>query len=178
MFPSISLTGQDGLVSTALKNLFTPQAIFYQVASNLAQPVFDGFRLEGLFEQSKGRQIELVELYRKAIVSGFSDVEQALIAIKDTAERERLQRDVVTASRRAFQIIETRLDQGTVDVVNVLQTQQTLFTAQDNLVVARLARLQAVLSLYQALGGAWLPPPPKGTAIKRAAIKGTAIKQK
>ena len=43
--------------------------------------------------------------------------------------------------------------EGTVDYVTVLQTQQTLFTAEDNLSVARLARLQAVLSLFQALVG-------------------------
>jgi len=43
----------------------------------------------------------------------------------------------------------------------VLVAQQSLFTAQDNLVEARLARLQGVLSLFQALGGSWLP---KGNA--------------
>ncbi len=165
-FPSISLTGQYGIASTALKNLFTPQAILYDVAANLAQPVFDGFRLQGLLEQTKGRQIELLENYRKSIVSGFGDVEQALIAIADGAERERLQRVVVETSRRAFDIGETRLREGTVDLVTVLITQQALFQAQDNLAIARLARLQAVLSLFQALGGAWFPPAVKGTAIK------------
>jgi multidrug efflux system outer membrane protein len=164
-FPSISLTGQYGVVSTALKNLFTPQAIVYQVAANLAQPVFDGFRLEGQLELAKGRQIELLEIYRRSIVSGFGDVEQALIAIADGAERERLQRQVVETSQRAFDIGETRLREGTVDLVTVLITQQALFQAQDTLAVARLARLQAVLSLFQALGGAWLPPV-AGTAIK------------
>lgn len=165
-FPSISLTGQYGIASTALKNLFTPQAILYDVAANLAQPVFDGFRLQGQLEQAKGRQIELLENYRKSIVSGFGDVEQALIAIADGAERERLQRVVVETSRRAFDIGETRLREGTVDLVTVLITQQALFQAQDTLAVARLARLQAVLSLFQALGGAWFPPAVKGTAIK------------
>ncbi len=166
-FPSITLTGQYGVLSTALKNLFTPQAIFYSVAANLAQPVFDGFRLEGLFEQAKGRQIELLEDYRKAIISGFTDVERALIAITDTTEQERLLRLTVEASRRAFDISETRLREGTVDLVTVLQTQQALFQAQDNLSQARLARLVAVLSLYQALGGAWFPPPaPKGHATR------------
>jgi NodT family efflux transporter outer membrane factor (OMF) lipoprotein len=165
-FPSISLTGQYGIASTALKNLFTPQAILYDVAANLAQPVFDGFRLQGQLEQTKGRQIELLENYRKSIVSGFGDVEQALIAIADGAERERLQRVVVETSKRAFDIGETRLREGTVDLVTVLITQQALFQAQDNLAIARLARLQAVLSLFQALGGAWFPPAVKGTAIK------------
>jgi outer membrane protein, multidrug efflux system len=161
-FPSITLTGQYGIVSTALKNLFTPQAIFYQIAANLAQPIFDGFRLEGQLEQAQGRQLELLSNYRKSIVSGFTDVERALIAIADNAELERLQQQVVTASRQAFNIAEQRLREGTVDLTTVLITQQALFNAQDNQVVARLARLQAVLSLYQALGGGWMPPAKNG----------------
>jgi NodT family efflux transporter outer membrane factor (OMF) lipoprotein len=161
-FPSITLTGQYGIASTALKNLFTPQAIFYQIAANLAQPIFDGFRLEGLLEQARGRQLELLSNYRKSIISGFTDVERALIAIAENAELERLQQQVVTASRQAFNIAESRLREGTVDLTTVLITQQALFAAQDNQVVARLARLQAVLSLYQALGGSWMPPAQNG----------------
>jgi outer membrane protein, multidrug efflux system len=164
-FPSITLTGQGGITSTALATLFTPQAVFYSVAANLAQPVFDGFRLEGQLELAKGHQIELFNNYRKSIVSAFGDVEQALIAIADGAERERLQRDAVMASRRAFEIAETRLREGTVDLVTVLQTQLTLFQAEDTLAQVRFARVQAVLSLFQALGGSWLPPPPEDSAI-------------
>jgi multidrug efflux system outer membrane protein len=66
---------------------------------------------------------------------------------------------VVTSSQRAFDISEQRLREGTVDLVTVLQTQQTLYQAQDALVQARLAHVQAIVSLYQALGGGWLPKP-------------------
>jgi len=48
---------------------------------------------------------------------------------------------------------------GTIDLVTVLQTQQTLYQALDLLVQARLAHVQAIVSLYQALGGGWLPKP-------------------
>jgi outer membrane protein TolC len=140
-----------------LKLLFTPQSAFYQLAANLAQPLLDGFRLEGQLELAKGRQLELLKIYCQTILVSFGDVEIALIAIADSTQRERLQRQVVVSSRQAFNIAETRLREGTVDLVTVLQTQQTLFQAEDNLVLARLARLQAVLSLFQALGGSWLP---------------------
>jgi NodT family efflux transporter outer membrane factor (OMF) lipoprotein len=163
-FPSITLTGQYGVLSSALKNLFTPQAIFYQIAANLTQPIFDGWRLEGQLEQAKGRQVELLNLYRKTIVSGFVDVENALIAVADAAERERLQQQVVNSSRRAFDLGNQRFAAGTSDLVALLIIQQSLFTSQDNLIDARLARLQAVLSLFQALGGSWLPPPGRGQA--------------
>src|SRR5262249_16517715 len=161
-FQSNTLNGQYGICSTALKNLCTPQAISYSVAANLAQPVFDGFRLEGLLEQAQGKQLELLSDYRKSIISGFTDVERALIAVADNAELERLQQQVVTASRQAFNIAEQRLREGTVDLTTGLVTHPALFNAQDNQVVARLARLQAVLSLYQALGGGWMPPEKNG----------------
>jgi multidrug efflux system outer membrane protein len=159
-YPQIALTGQYGFVSMALKNLFTPQQIFYQIAATLTQPLFDGFLLEGELENAKGRQNELLADYRKAIVAGFTDVEQALIAVADTTETERLQRQAVAASQRAFDLSEQQLREGTIDLVTLLQAQETLFTAEDLLVQDRLARLSAVLSLFQALGGGWFPAPP------------------
>ena len=157
-FPSISLTGQGGYQSNVLQLLFRPENAFYNIALNIAQPVLDGYRLEGQLQLTQGQQYELIKAYCQTILSAFGDVEIALIAIADGAERERLQQIVVTSSREAFRLAETRLREGTVDLVTVLQTQQTLFTAEDNHVVARLARLQAVLSLFQALGGSWMPP--------------------
>ncbi len=157
-FPTISLTAQGGYESTALRLLFTPQNALYNVAANITQPIFDGFELEGQLEFAQGRQFELLKTYCQTVLNGFRDVEVALIAIADGAERERLQQAVVTSSRRAFELSEVRLREGVADLVVVTQTQQTLFTAEDNLVLARLARLQAVLSLFQALGGGWLPP--------------------
>jgi len=104
-----------------------------------------------------GVQDELLQLYRKAIVNGFADVESALIAVQQTALRERLQREVVRSSRTAFDLSEKRLQEGTIDLVTLLQTQQTLFTAQDVLAQAQFDRLTAAVTLFQALGGGWEP---------------------
>src|SRR5262249_46484295 len=141
-FPSISLTGQGGYESQVLKLLFTPQQAFYNLAVNITQPLLDGFRLEGQLELAQGHQVQLMKVYCQTILAGFGDVERALIAVADTAETERLQRLVVASSRRAFELSETRLREGTIDLVTLLQTQQTLFTAENNLVIARLARFQ------------------------------------
>jgi outer membrane protein TolC len=97
------------------------------------------------------------------VVSAFGDVERALIAVQQSARRERLQAEVVRSSRRAFEISETRLREGAVDLITVLNTQQSLFIAEDNQHQARLARLQAVVSLFQALGGGWPLPPDRAS---------------
>lgn len=159
MLPSITLTGEGGYQSAVLKTLLRPESALFNFGAGLTQPIFDGARLQGNLDLQKGRQDELLQNYRKAVISGFADVENALDAIRQTALRERLQGEVVTSSRRAFDIAEQRLREGTVDLVTVLQTQQTLYQAQDTLAQARLAHVQAIVGLYQALGGGWLPKP-------------------
>ena len=156
-FPSIQLTGQGGYQSSALVSLFQPHAAFFSAVGSLTQPIFDGGRILGNFEFTKARQDELLQAYRKTVVSAFADVDNALVSIRQTTEKLRLQREVVAASRRAFQLSEQQLRAGTADIVTVLNTQLTLFQAEDVLWQAQLARLLAIVSLYQALGGGWEP---------------------
>jgi len=156
-FPSIQLTGQAGYQSVALAALFTPQAAFTTAAASLAQPIFDGGRLLANFDLTKAQQDELLQTYRKTVVSAFADVDNALESVRQNTERLRLQQKVVESSRRAFGLAEQQLRAGTADIVNVLNTQLTLFNAEDALLQAQLARLQAIVSLHQALGGGWEP---------------------
>ena len=156
-FPSIQLTGQGGYQSSALTSLFQPHAAFFSMVGSLTQPIFDGGRILGNFELTKARQDELLQTYRKTVVQAFADVDNALMSIRQTTERLRLQREVVAASRRAFELSEQQLRAGTADIVTVLNTQTTLFQAEDLLWQAQLARLLAIVSLYQALGGGWEP---------------------
>lgn len=156
-FPQIQLTGSTGFQSAALASLFGPGAWFYTLAASLTQPIFDGFLLESQLKQAKGVQLQNLQAYRKAVLSAFADVEKALVALQQDTLQERLQTEVVTNSRKAFDVAETQLRGGTVNLITVLQTQQTLFTAENTLVQVRLAKLQAASSLFQALGGGWLP---------------------
>jgi outer membrane protein, multidrug efflux system len=156
-FPSIQLTSQGGYQSSALVSLFQPHAAFFSLVGGLTQPIFDGGAILGNFELTKAKQDELLQTYRKTVVSAFADVDNALVSIRETTAKLRLQREVVAASRRAFQLSEQQLRAGTADIVTVLNTQLTLFQAEDALWQAQLARMLTFVSLYQALGGGWEP---------------------
>ena len=156
-FPSISLTGSGGYQSSALTSLIQPHAAFFNMVASVNQPIFDGGAILGNFENSKAVQDQMLQTYRKTVVSAFTDVDNALVAIRDTSDKLRLQQQVVATSRRAFQLAEQQLRAGTADIVTVLNTQLTLFQAEDVLSQAQLARLLAFISLYQALGGGWEP---------------------
>jgi NodT family efflux transporter outer membrane factor (OMF) lipoprotein len=156
-FPQIQLTAQTGVQSAALASLFGPGAWFYTLSAGLTQPLFDGFLLESQLKQAKGVQLQNLQAYRKAVLSAFADVEKALIALSQSTLQERLQAEAVANSRKAFEVSETQLRAGTVNLITVLQTQQTLITAENNLTLVRLTKLLAASSLFQALGGGWTP---------------------
>ena len=154
-FPQIELTGSAGFQSKALAALFGPGAWYYTLVAGLSQPIFDGFQLQNQLKQAKGAQLQSLQAYRKAVLSGFADVEIALVALEQTTLQQRLQGEVVANSRKGFQVAEEQLKGGTANLVSVLQTEQTLFSAQSTLVQVRLNRLLAATSLFQALGGGW-----------------------
>jgi multidrug efflux system outer membrane protein len=157
-FPTIQLTASGGTQSAALRTLFGPGAWFYTAAASLTQPILDGGLLEGQLEVQLAIRKQLLQAYRKAVLSAFADVEKALVAVEQTTLQEQYQRDVVRASRTAFNLSEQQLREGTANLVNLLQVEQTLFQAEDTLATDQLARLQAYVSLFQALGGGWSPP--------------------
>src|SRR5580704_13798828 len=156
-FPQIHLTAQTGVQSAALASLFGPGAWFYTLSAGLTQPLFDGFLLESQLKQAKGVQLQNLQAYRKAVLSAFSDVEKALVALSQSTLQERLEVEAVAAARKAFDVSETQLRAGTVNLITVLQTQQTLLTNENALAQVRLNKLLAASSLFQALGGGWTP---------------------
>ena len=154
-FPTAQLSLSGTFQSTAIGSLFGPGAALASLAGSLAQPIFDGGTLRGQLEQTKGRQDELLADYRTAILQAFTDVDNALTAYQYATDQESLQRQTVAIAQRSADIARAQQIAGTVDILTVLNLQTTLFNAQDNLVQARLARVQALLSLYKALGGGW-----------------------
>src|SRR5689334_2675354 len=125
------------------------------IAASLLQPIFDGGRLRGQKAVAESRERELVESYRKAILSAFADVEEALAGTSRLGQQEQLQAGVQTRAQESLRLAEIRYRAGADDLLTVLDAQRTLFAAQDQLAQVELNRLQAAVGLYKALGGGW-----------------------
>jgi NodT family efflux transporter outer membrane factor (OMF) lipoprotein len=166
-FPSIQLTGQAGFASKTLQALFGPGAWAYTLAASLTQPVFDGFLLEGQLDLQLGLREQALQAYRKAVLAAFANVEQALIALQQTTLQLRYQSNVVRASQTAFDLSEQQLRAGTVNLITLLQVEQTLFQANDQMAQVQLSHLLAAVGLFQALGGGWAPPDQEADVVPR-----------
>jgi len=155
LFPSIALTAQGGFESLVIGSLFSPAGAFAAVGASVVQSIFDGGRRAGQVELTEAQYQELVEVYRQAVIAAFGDVENALIATRQVAERERELRAAVGEARTAFRLAELQYREGAVDLLTVLESQRAFFQAQDQIVQSKSQRLQAAVSLYRALGGGW-----------------------
>ena len=155
LFPSIQLTAGGGYESSALTSLVSPANRVYALSGGLMQPIFHGGALRGQVDFSKARYTELLTTYHKTVLSAFGNVESALVAAQQTAEQQKRQQDAVATARRAFEFSQTQMSAGVVNILTVLNTENALFSAQDELVQVNYLRLQALVDLYTALGGGW-----------------------
>jgi NodT family efflux transporter outer membrane factor (OMF) lipoprotein len=153
--PDFSLTGELGLESATLSRLLNPASQLASIGASVLQPIFSGGQLEGNLELTRAQYEELVATYRKSVLSAYQDVENALVAVRKTAEEEAAQRAAVATAARAYHLATDQMVGGVTDITTVLNTERTLFSAQDALAQARLAHIQAIVSLYKALGGGW-----------------------
>ncbi|MGA7541235.1 MAG: TolC family protein [Steroidobacteraceae bacterium] len=164
--PQFALSGSDGFGSTAINALLHGPSLIWDAGAQLVQTIFAGGKLVGQKDLALATQEELVSDYQSAVLNAYADVESALGQVAHSAQEEDHLRREVVAAREAFQISELQYRQGVADLLNVLQAQQTLFEARDALAQARLARLQALVHLYEALGGGWQEPQSARTQFK------------
>ena len=155
-FPSLGLTGTAGYGPVAaLSNLFNPSTFVWSIGASVLQTIFDGGRIGAQKDFANAVQQELIANYRKTVFTAFQDVETGLGQMQATTETLAFVEVQTRASAEAFRISELQYREGTIDILSLLQAQQSLFGAQDALVQVKLSRLRASLTLYNALGGGW-----------------------
>lgn len=147
-FPSLTL-GLDTAFSAGFGG---PAAAASSIASSLLAPIFTGGQLTGNLENVTARQKELAAQYRQTVLVAFQEVEDALAALKSANDRAVLSRATVTESQNAYDIAKARFDAGAIDYLTLLETQRSLYQAQDDQISINQNQLAAFVQLRKALG--------------------------
>ena len=154
-FPQISLTGTGGYQSSALTSLFTGPAGIWNFGGSFTQPIFEGGRLKNNVRLAEAQREQMLLTYQQAIQGAFRDVSNALIAYRKNREF-RIQEEKLTESAGdASKLSEQRFKAGATDYLEVLTNETNYFTDQLALAQAQNNEVQALVQLYQALGGGW-----------------------
>lgn len=155
-FPSLSLSGSTGNgPSSGISNLFNSGFFVWSIGASVIQTIFDGGRIHAQNDLARATEQQLIAAYRKAVFTAFQDVETALGQVKSDDDQLALIEVETKADAEAFRISELQYREGTIDIISLLTNQQNLFAAQQSLVQTKLAKLEAGIALYNALGGGW-----------------------
>lgn len=153
LLPKLTLGANVGTGASTFAEVFN--SAYYTLTAGLVAPVFNNGRLRASRDLAEAEQDELLETYRSSIIAGFADVEKALNALHGVAVQWQWQAQEVEHARTAFDFAQQRYAAGAETLLSVLETQRTLYLAQDQQAQLRLARLQGSVALYKALGGGW-----------------------
>ncbi len=160
-FPNIALSASGGFASAAIGSLLQGDHFGVSYGAGLVQSIFDGGALSGRSDLAKATEKEYVARYQGTALSAYADVENALTSFANTAQSETHLRRAIESSQEAFTITQLQYQQGAAgaDLIYVIQAQQTLFSAQGQLVQVTLANREAAVHLFEALGGGWQEAP-------------------
>jgi outer membrane protein, multidrug efflux system len=147
-FPSLTL----GIDSAIAAGFGGPAVAATSLTSSLLAPIFTGGRLTGNLESVTARQRELAAQYQQTVLVAFQEVEDALAALKSNDEQAALSLESVKESQNAYNIAKARFDAGAIDYLTLLETQRSLFQAQDDQIAINQGQLQSFVQLRKALG--------------------------
>lgn len=154
-FPTIALTASIGSASNELNNLFSTGTGFWNFVPQIVVPIFNAGRNKANLKSAKiDREISLNQ-YEKAIQVAFREVADALAIRQTLTEQFQAQNSLEAASSESYRLAEARYKNGIDSYLSVLDSQRTLYTAQQNLIGLRLMALSNQVTLYKVLGGGW-----------------------
>ncbi|HEV8332676.1 MAG TPA: efflux transporter outer membrane subunit [Steroidobacteraceae bacterium] len=154
--PSIRLGAAGGYVDSTL--IGDPVGIF-SVGGSILAPLFEGGRLRAQADFAVARRDEAAYSYRKVALNAFREVEDSLAALQRTSEQELVLQQQRDALARALVQATNRYHAGYSSYLEQLDAQRGLLSADLSLVQANNDRLNAAVSLFQALGGGWTASP-------------------
>ena len=152
-FPTISLTAALGTVSLGLSNLFKSGSDTWSVAPTATLPIFDFGRNKGNLRYAKATYDAMLATYEKSVQTGFREVADALArrgTMTQQVEAQTSQRD---SARVAYTLSEARFRAGVDSFLTTLDSQRSLYSAEQSLVATRLTRATNMVELYRAMGG-------------------------
>ena len=153
--PQFPLTGSAGLFASSI--IPSPFALWSLGGSVLA-PIFEGGRLRGQQEAATAQRDRAAFEYRRTALNAFREVEDGLALVSRLGEQIRETSAQRAALAEALRLARNRYRAGYASYIEQLDAQRGLLSADLTLIQVESDRLTALVTLYQAMGGA--PPMP------------------
>lgn len=154
-YPSLTLTASGGFQSVELDQLFNTGSLFANVIGGLAQPILNGRRIKTQYEAAQAQQEQALIQFKFALLNAGKEVSDALSSIDAAEEKIDIKEKENDAYQLASEYSQELLNNGFGNYLEVLTAQERALSSNLDMINAKNARMQAIIDLYEALGGGW-----------------------
>jgi NodT family efflux transporter outer membrane factor (OMF) lipoprotein len=154
-YPSLTLTASGGFQNLELDKLFNLNSLFSTVVGGLTQPIFNSRKIKTQYEVSQALQEQALLKFKYALLVAGKEVSDAMYSMEAASEKIEIKENENEAYNLATDYSQELLDNGLANYLEVLTAQERALASSLDLVAAKNNRLQAIVDLYEALGGGW-----------------------
>ena len=152
-YPGINITATAGWTNGSGVQISNPGQFMFQALASLAQPIFNNGKLVANLKVSKAEE-EIAKMnYQQTILEAGQEVSDALHLYDATNKKLVHDQSQVEALEKAVAYTKDLFQSGDATYLEILTSQQNLLSAQLTEVADNIQRIQAVISLYSAVGG-------------------------
>lgn len=155
LFPKFSLTGMAGLESVSASDWFNYGSRYWSAGPTVQWELFEAGSLVANVHVKNARQEQALAAYQQTVLAAMEDTENALTAYAKEQIRRRSLFQSVQADQQAVELSTQLYQSGLADFLHVLDSERSLYEAQDALVQSDQAVSLNLVQLYKALGGGW-----------------------
>lgn len=152
-YPRITLSGSAGWTNSAGGAIVNPGKLLASAVASLTQPLFQNGANIARLKIAKAQQEEAKIQFEQALLNAGNEVSNALYQYQSCTDKVKVRTLQVTSAQKASEYTQELFQLGSATYLEVLSAQQAHLNAQLSEVNDTFSRMQAVISLYQALGG-------------------------
>ncbi len=155
-YPSLRLTAGLGLQAFNAAYLMTmPQSLIYSFAGELMAPLINRNAIKANYYSVNSKQIQAIYNYERTVLNAYTEVVNQLSNINNLAKSYDLKEKQVQALTESINISTILFKAARADYMEVLMTQRDALESKFELVETRKQQMNAMVNVYQALGGGW-----------------------
>jgi outer membrane protein, multidrug efflux system len=152
-FPRITLIANGGYASVRLTDLIRPENLAWNFVPTVSVPIFDGGANIANLDVAKAEHAIMLAQYEKTIQVAFREVADALAIRGTVGDQLAAQQSLTDATAKTYTLSDARYKAGIDSYLTLLDSQRSLYSAQQGLISVRLAQMLNQVTLYKVLGG-------------------------
>ena len=152
-YPQITLSGSAGWTNSAGSVIVNPGKLLASAIGSLTQPLFYRGANIARLKIAKAQQEEAKLAFQQSLLNAGSEVSNALSKYQTTSEKASARKLQVESAEKASEYTKELFQLGNSTYLEVLSAEQSLLSARLSQVSDQFDSMQAIVSLYSALGG-------------------------